>query len=182
MSGAIFAVVGPSGAGKDTLLEAAKARLPGLHLVRRAITRPEAAGGERFEAVSEAEFARRLAEGGFALHWRAHGLGYGIPASVRDVAAAGGRVVFNGSRAMLPEAALAFPGLRIIHVTASDAALASRLNARGRETAEDIAARLGRARLPLPGGLDIIEIDNSGPLDAAVAAMVEALQARRIEA
>ena len=34
----------------------------------------------------------------------------------------------------------------------------------------------------LPGGLDIIEIDNSGPLDAAVAAMVEALQARKIEA
>lgn len=182
MSGAIFAVVGPSGAGKDTLLEAAKRELPELHLVRRVITRPEAAGSENFEGVSEEEFNRRLATGAFALHWRAHGLGYGIPASVREVLAQGGRVVFNGSRAMLQEAALAFRGLRVIHVTARDAILAERLGARGREAAQDIAARLERAKLPLPDGLNITEIDNSGPLENAVAELIRLLQPENVRA
>ncbi|WP_306006397.1 phosphonate metabolism protein/1,5-bisphosphokinase (PRPP-forming) PhnN [Aquicoccus porphyridii] len=175
MSGAIFAIVGPSGAGKDTLMQAAAARLPGLYLVRRVITRAEDAGGEEFEGITEAEFSTRLARGEFALHWQAHGLRYGIPASVLGHLARGKTVLFNGSRAMLDDAARAFPGLRVIHITASDAVLAQRLHARDRETAPDIAARLTRARLPLPEGLDVTEIDNSGPLDAALDRLISIL-------
>lgn len=166
--GGIFAIVGPSGAGKDTLMEALAARFPKVHLVRRVITRAQEAGGERFEGVSEAEFDRRLARGDFALHWPAHGFRYGIPASVRDRLAEGKTVLFNGSRAMLDEAQRAFPGLTVIHVTARPEVLAARLTARGRETQAEIAERLERARLKLPEGMKMIEIDNSGPLEAAV--------------
>ena len=175
MSGAIFAIVGPSGVGKDTLMEAAKTCLPTLHLARRVITRPEAAGGEGFEGVSEAEFARRLARGDFALHWRAHGLSYGIPSTVIDLLNAGDSVLFNGSRAMLAEAATAFPDLKVIHVTARDEVLAGRLAGRDRESSEQIAARLERAKLPLPPGLDITRIDNSGSLEDAIEALVHVL-------
>ncbi|MBC7181481.1 MAG: phosphonate metabolism protein/1,5-bisphosphokinase (PRPP-forming) PhnN, partial [Roseovarius sp.] len=58
--GRAFAVVGPSGAGKDTLIDAARAARPDLQVIRRVITRPEALGGEDFEGVSEVEFDRRL--------------------------------------------------------------------------------------------------------------------------
>ena len=68
----LFPVVGPSGAGKDTLMAAAAAR-PGVALVRRVITRPAAAGGEDFDGVTPAEFARRRAACDFALDWQAHG-------------------------------------------------------------------------------------------------------------
>lgn len=176
MSGRLFAIVGPSGAGKDTLMQAAADRLPGLHLVRRVITRPESAGGEAFEGVTEEAFEARAAGGGFVLHWRAHGLRYGIPASVREVLEAGHPALFNGSRAMLGQADVMFPGLRVIHVTARPGVLAERLRARGRETEEDIAARLERAALPLPPGLDVTEIDNSGALEPAVARLVALLQ------
>lgn len=182
MSGAIFAIVGPSGAGKDTLIEAMRTHLPDLHVVRRVITRPESVGGEAFEGVSEAEFERRLARGAFTLDWRAHGLRYGIPATVNEVLARGSRVLFNGSRAMLDEAARVFPNLHVIHVTASDRVLSERLGTRGREDAADVAARLERAKLSLPEGLDVIEIDNSGALDDAVAALVEALAPRAQDA
>ncbi|MBC7133942.1 Ribose 1,5-bisphosphate phosphokinase PhnN [Pseudoruegeria aquimaris] len=176
MPGALFAIVGPSGAGKDTLMRAAAQRLPALHLVRRVITRPSAAGGEDFEGVSEAEFARRLAAGEFVLHWQAHGLRYGIPAQVREVLGEGRQAIFNGSRAMLAEARAQFPALRVIHVTARPEVLAARLAARGRESTEDIAARLARAEIGLPAGIEAIEIDNSGALEAAVEALVAALQ------
>ena len=176
MSG-IFAVVGPSGVGKDTLMDAVAARLPEVHLVRRVITRPEAAGGEDFECVTEAEFARRLADGAFALHWRAHGLSYGIPAGVRERLAAGETLLFNGSRAALSAADRAFPELEVIHVTARPEVLAARLAGRGRETAAEIEERLERADLALPDGLTLHEIDNSGALEDAVAALVRIVRA-----
>lgn len=175
MSG-IYVIVGPSGVGKDTLMEAVSARLPQVELVRRVITRPEAAGGEVFEGVSEAEFERRRARGDFVLHWQAHGMSYGIARSILARVAEGRAVVFNGSRAMLGEAAQALPGLTIIHVTARPDVLAARLAGRNRETAEEIAQRLARAALPLPEGLDVVEIDNSGPLEEAVEALVRRIQ------
>lgn len=179
MTGGLFAVVGPSGAGKDTLMEAVAARRPEVRLVRRVITRPSSAGGEVFEGVTEEDFAARVAAGGFALHWRAHGLGYGVPVSVESDLAAGRMMLCNLSRAVLPDAAERFPGMRVLHVTARPEVLAGRLAARGRESAGDIAARLTRAGYPLPGGLRVTEIDNSGALEEAVAQMLAALQPAR---
>ena len=84
----IFAVVGPSGAGKDTLIQGALAARPDLRLVRRVITRPTDAGGEDFEGVTEDDFAARRRAGDFALHWQAHGLSYGIPKAQASTAPA----------------------------------------------------------------------------------------------
>ena len=176
MGGRLFALVGPSGAGKDTLLAAASAARPDLVIVQRVITRPESAGGEPFEGVTPAEFARRNAAGLFALHWQAHGLCYGVPVGIHADLDAGHDVIFNGSRGMLTEACRQFPDLRVILVTAPVPVLAARLAARGRETAQDIAARLERAGFALPEGLNISQIDNSGVLEDAVAMFLAALQ------
>ena len=88
----IAAVVGPSGAGKDTLIEGALAAWPGLRLARRVITRPSDAGGEDFAGVTPAAFARMQQAGLFALDWQAHGLSYAIP---RDQLAGGRRHLFE---------------------------------------------------------------------------------------
>src|ERR1700733_8682480 len=140
-------VVGPSGAGKDTLLNAARDALSGnprFRFVQRVITRPADPAGEDHEPVTEAEFIAR----DFALHWQAHGLRYGIPADVADDVASGVVVVANVSRAVIAEAAARFP-VRVIEVTAPPRILAERLAVRGRETEADIAARLART-VPLP--------------------------------
>jgi len=175
-AGRLFAVVGPSGVGKDTLMAAVAARRPDLYLVRRVITRAPDAGGEAFDAVSVPEFERLRAAGAFALDWQAHGLCYGIPIGI-DVALAAGRdVLFNGSRGILAEAAARYPGLRVLHVTARPETLARRLAGRGRETVRQIAARLDRAGYALPPGLRVTEIANDGPLEDAVCALLAALQ------
>lgn len=176
IEGALIAVVGPSGAGKDTLMSAAAQARPDIVLIRRVITRRAEAGGEDFEGVTAAEFARRDAAGSFVLTWEAHGLRYGIPATVREDLGAGRSVLFNGSRSVLPEALALFPGLRVILVTAAPEILARRLAARGREAPEDVAARLSRAGFAMPPGLPVTEVRNDGHLSEATAAFLAALQ------
>lgn len=176
MMGQLFAVVGPSGAGKDTLIEAARQARPDLLIVRRVITRPEALGGEDFEGVTEAQFATRKARGEFALDWRAHGLRYGVPAIQIAERLAGRDVLFNGSRAALDAAAVIFPDLVVIRVTAPSTVLMERLLARGRETREEIAARVQRASYEVPAGLSVIDVSNDGPLETGVARFLDALQ------
>jgi phosphonate metabolism protein PhnN/1,5-bisphosphokinase (PRPP-forming) len=169
----IFAVVGPSGAGKDTLIAGALRARPDLRLVRRVITRPSSAGGEDFEGVSEREFANRKAQGDFALDWQAHGLSYGIP---RAQIEGEGDVLFNGSRAALALAAKVFPGLRVILVTAPDHVLAARLAARGRESVAEISDRLDRAAFTLPDGIHAETVVNDGTPEAGIARLLAALQ------
>lgn len=105
-----------------------------------------------------------MAAGGFALHWNAHGLRYGIPAAIDADLEEGRDVIFNGSRAVLPLAHKVYPTLAILHVTATPATLAGRLAARGRESAEEIEKRLARANYDIAPDLPVREIRNDGRL------------------
>lgn len=175
MSGRLIAVVGPSGVGKDTVMEAMAATDPRLGLARRVITRPGSAGGESFDAVDVARFEAMRAGDQFALWWEAHGLHYGIPARVDADLAAGRDMLANLSRGVLVAAQDRFASLVIIALRADPAVLAARLAARGREDASDIRRRLARAGSGLPEGVCAIEIDNSADLDATVQSALAAL-------
>ncbi len=160
-------VVGPSGAGKDTLLSALRDSLPPetrVRFARREITRPASASEDNIE-ITEAAFEAKQKAGGYALSWRAHGLCYGIDAGVLADVASGLTVIASISRAVLAEAAPLRP--RVIEITASPAILADRLAGRGRETAEQIAERLSR-QVPIPAGMDVVTILNDGTIEDAV--------------
>ena len=89
--GRLVLVVGPSGAGKDTLLGLAKAACEGNHDIvfpRRVVTR-EASSAEDNVAVTSDEFRRGLGHGDFAAHWEAHGLSYALPAEINEDIRAG---------------------------------------------------------------------------------------------
>lgn len=178
-SGPMVLVVGPSGGGKDTLLDGARAALAGdprFAFVRRCITRPAGAGGEIHEALHERDFAAREIEGAFALSWRANDLKYGLPrAAIEPVIGRGDCAIANASRGIVEEARSVFRDLRVVLVTASPDILARRLAGRGRETEQDIAARLVRGGAFDTTGCDVV-IRNDGAPAAAVAAFVTALR------
>ena len=162
MRGRLIAVVGASGAGKDTVIAYARERLEGgVLFVRRSITR-SADPHEDHEPLSREAFTRREAAGGFCATWDAHGLRYGIPAEAAVHVGNGGTAVLNGSRRALSMLHGVFARVRVVEVEASEAIRAVRLAARAREEDALIRRRLGRATMDYPGRGSAIRIVNEG--------------------
>jgi len=178
--GVLFLVVGPSGAGKDTLIAAARDTLaddPAFVFARRDITRPADAGGEDHESVSLSTFEVRESAGDYALSWRAHSLCYGVPGSIRAELEAGRHVVVNVSRAVIGAAIESFARVKVVLVTAPESVLRARLIARGREGAADQAHRVKRFDAAIPDNADVIIVDNTGTVANGANALIAALQA-----
>ena len=174
--GCFVAVVGPSGAGKDTLMRLAATKLqddPTIRFARRTVTRTADAAIEDHDELSPEDFDAAERAGGFCLSWRAHDLRYGLSADLNDALDAGRTIVANVSRRVLGAAAERFSRLVVVEVTAPRRLLVERLAARGREAAADIEARLSRqVELATPAGAEgIYRIVNDGHPEAAATAL-----------
>jgi ribose 1,5-bisphosphokinase len=144
--GRLVLVVGPSGAGKDTLLGLAKAGCAENHDIvfpRRIVTR-EASSAEDNVAVTLDEFRRGLDHANFAAHWEAHGLSYALPAEINDDIRAGRTVVVNVSRMVIAALRHAYANVVVVAITAPPDVLAQRLAARARHSDGNIHERLER--------------------------------------
>jgi ribose 1,5-bisphosphokinase len=162
--GRLIYVVGPSGAGKDTVLSWVKQHLTGgapVMFARRAITRPAFPGGEAHLPMTPEEFFAAQAHGDFAMSWRANGQCYGIGAEIRIWLASGLTVVVSGSREYLPNAMRDFPDLEVAVITAPQSVLRTRLQSRGRESGPIIEQRLNR-QFALPPARVSLEVVNDG--------------------
>ena len=145
--GRLVLVVGPSGAGKDTLLRLAQADCADDHEVvfpRRVVTRASSADEDNI-AVSPDEFARAREHGDFAVHWDAHGHSYALPLEINDDIRAGRAVVVNVSRTVIAALRQAYANVIVIAITAPPDVLAQRLAARARGSDGNIADRLARS-------------------------------------
>jgi ribose 1,5-bisphosphokinase len=176
--GALVLVVGPSGAGKDTLMDAARLALAGddrFSFARRLITRPAMAGAEDHDSCSETAFAEAQARGELALSWRAHGLCYGIPVTALQGVAQGRVVIVNISRGIIAQAERLAQRTVVINITAPNAVLAKRLAARGRESEADIATRLAREAPLATERARLVAIQNDRSVAEAAAEFVALL-------
>ncbi|WP_449432462.1 phosphonate metabolism protein/1,5-bisphosphokinase (PRPP-forming) PhnN [Pseudomonas putida] len=181
MAGRLIYLIGPSGSGKDSLLDAAREPLAerGCRIVRRVITRSAQALGEAAEAVSTERFNEMQAQGEFALSWFANGLHYGIPKALDQWLGDGHDVLINGSRGHLSQAQARYPGLLAVLLCVDQAVLRQRLLARGRESAQEVELRLARnaqfADDLLADHPSLLRLDNSGALQHTVARLLQRL-------
>jgi ribose 1,5-bisphosphokinase len=174
VGGRLILVVGPSGAGKDTLINRARAALANdasFVFVRRVVTRPSSVW-EEHDSVTPQAFAEALAAGEFALAWKAHGLDYGLPRTIEEAMAAGHSVVCNVSRRIIAAARQRYTDVKVVYVDAPADVLAQRLRARGRET--DVEHREQRQTGFAAPEADVV-IDNGGDIETAVTAFLRAL-------
>jgi thymidine phosphorylase len=178
--GTFFLVVGPSGAGKDSLIDGARALLEptGRYVfARRVVTRPAGSPGEDHEAATDEAFDAREARGDFLITWGAHGLRYGLPAELKRLVEAGRNVIANGSRATIAALAARLPRFVVVEVTAPPEVLAARIAGRGRESGEAIEKRLSRTVEPRPEGIRAATICNDQSVEIGIERFVAAVEA-----
>lgn len=168
-------VVGPSGAGKDSVIRGAEATLkndPRFYFARRMVTRNALQAGEI--NISAEAFRQRAESGYFAKTWNAHQLSYGLPWSeLQPQNAAVQIIIANVSRTVLNDL-LAEYGGHVLYITASSTEIRRRLEKRHRETAASINQRL-RRHIPLSEQLPMTTIHNNGLLEDAIKQCVHSL-------
>jgi ribose 1,5-bisphosphokinase len=176
MAGGFVLVVGPSGAGKDTLIALVRDALaddPRFLFPRRVVTR-ESSAAEAHDTLDAAAFDAAERAGAFCLAWRAHGLGYGIPHSAGQAAREGRVVVCNVSRTVIAAARESLPGVSVVEVTAPPEVLEARVAARRRDSDGDPRARTRRQVEPAAADLVILNI---GAPEAGAARLLAHLRA-----
>lgn len=184
--GALVAVVGPSGAGKDTLIALAQRIIgdhPAVVFPRRIVTR-ESAAAEEHDSVSPEEFDRGLGQGAFAFWWDAHGHRYGLPVAVDHHIGFGRTVVCNVSRAVVPGLRRRYERCTVVMIDAPREIRRARILARSRATDGTPEARLDRASLANDALAPDLVIDNSGAAHVGglmLAALVLDLTPRRAQ-
>ena len=176
-SGNFFFVVGPSGAGKDSLIDGARQQLDPAQFIfaTRTITRPADSGGEAHQACTQSEFTLLQQQGKFLITWQAHNLSYGLPSALLEALGTGQHVIANGSRAMVAHLSARVPNLVVVEIGAPAGILAQRLAQRGRESADDVAKRLARKAEPYPEGTRVLRVTNDQTPAIGVSRFVAAL-------
>jgi ribose 1,5-bisphosphokinase len=148
VSGKLILVVGPSGAGKDSVIRYAMEKFkndPRFIFPRRVITRQADIAAEDHDTMDVIAFLAVKSQGGFALSWQAHDLHYGVPAQINSELDAGRHVIINVSRTVLPDMPKLYPNYIMVEVTASHEILAARIAARGRATDGNAVKRASRS-------------------------------------
>ncbi|MGC2319181.1 MAG: phosphonate metabolism protein/1,5-bisphosphokinase (PRPP-forming) PhnN [Bradyrhizobium sp.] len=164
--GRLVLVVGPSGAGKDTLLGLARAACAedgDVVFPRRVVTR-EASPFEDNEQVSLSAFGQAIGRGDFAVHWEAHGHCYALPRAIDDDIRAGRTVVANVSRTVVDAIRRAYLDVVVVSITAPPEILAERVATRARSSDGLVVDRLNRAIGGVAAAADVTII-NVGSVD-----------------
>ena len=171
----LIVISGPSGAGKDTVMQRMKERGLPFHFVVTATTRPKRANevhGRDYWFVSKEEFARIINDDKLIEHAIVYGDYKGIPKQqVREALASGMDVIMRidvqGAetvRRMAPEA------LMIFLTTNNEEELVQRLETRKTETVDSLAIRIATARKELKrvDAFDYVIVNHDFRLDETV--------------
>ena len=168
--GRLFFVVGPSGVGKDALLQWVQTQMPDdakSIFARRSITRPIHVS-EAHETMTSDEFLQAEEDGCFSMTWQANDTRYGIRRGIEADLKAGRDVIVNGSREYIAQLRELFPLAKVIWIIADPELIRKRIENRQRESGSALACRLLRsAAFTAKEDDNITYIDNSGPIEIA---------------
>ncbi len=180
----LVVISGPSGAGKDALIERMKEKGMPLHFVVTATTRPkreDEVEGMDYIFVSMSEFAEMIERQELLEYAIVYGDYKGIPKQqVRDALASGEDVIMRVDvqgaatvRRLAPEAILIF-------LTApSEEQLVMRLRRRKTESSEQLKIRIATSRQEMKrlGEFDYVVVNHQDRLDEAVSQVASIIQA-----
>jgi len=180
----LIVISGPSGVGKDALIQRMKRRQQPFHFVVTATDRAPRPGeidGQDYHFVSTDEFRRMIEQDELLEHAVVYGQHKGIPKpQVREALASGRDVVMRLDVQGASTIRRLIPGAILIFLTASsEAELIERLHRRRGDTPEQIEQRIMVAQEELKRLLafDYLVTNRDGELDRAVDAVLAIIQA-----
>ena len=179
-SSLLVVISGPSGVGKDTVLERMKGLARTWYFVVTATTRPKRPGekdGVDYIFVTPSQFQALVDEDGLLEHAEVYGRSYGVPRAQVEEALASGRDVIvkpdvQGARTLRSKV----PGALLIFLAPPDMdELERRLRERKSETAEDMERRIQTATEEMEARpeFDYVVVNHSGRLEETVADIEE---------
>ncbi|NOH00877.1 MAG: guanylate kinase [Chloroflexi bacterium] len=171
----LIVVSGPSGVGKDTVVQRMKERGFPFHFVVTATTRekrPAEVHGRDYWFVSKEEFARMIEQNELIEYAIVYGDYKGIPkAQVREALASGKDVVMRLDVQGAETVRKLAPGALLIFITCeTEEELERRLHLRKTESADSLALRIATARKELQriGAFDYVIVNQDFHLDDTV--------------
>jgi len=167
MSGLWVFVCGPSGAGKDSVMNWAAEQLaanPNIIFARRMVTRPAHPGSDH-DPVTPDKFSTLMDSAELVWHWQAHGFHYGIDAHYAAEVSAGRVVVVNGSREHASGLEVS-EKIRVVQIMAEPDQLAHRLEKRGRDLPHEVERRRVRNTLYADLRVDLTIVNQGALADA----------------
>ncbi len=171
----LLVISGPSGVGKDSLVEGIKGRGVNFHFVVTATSRPPRPGeteGVDYFFVSEHRFEEMIEQDELIEHALVYGQYKGVPKQqVRNALASGKDVVMRLDVQGATTVKRLIPGAILLFLSASsEEELIDRLRKRSTEDSQQIQRRIDMARAEMEqiDRFDYVVINRDGELDAAV--------------
>ncbi|RJQ48618.1 MAG: guanylate kinase [Gammaproteobacteria bacterium] len=185
MTGTLYIVAAPSGAGKSSLVQTLIKTTPNLAASISCTTRPMRHGeqdGVHYHFVSDADFSARLAQGDFLEHAVVFGHRYGTSRSfVEERLLQGLDVILTidwqgarGVRMAQPDC------VSIFILPPSRKALRERLAARGQDSADTIEQRMAAARDEIAHYPEFDYLVLNDDFESALADLQAIIRARRL--
>jgi guanylate kinase len=185
MSGDLFVVVAPSGAGKTSLVNAMLAGEPAIRLSVSCTTRAPREGeveGREYRFIGRAAFEAMIAAGDFLEHAEVYGNYYGTSrAWIEGELAQGHDVLLEIDWQGARQVRALFPhmiGVFILPPSLEE--LRRRLTARGKDSPESIARRMASAREEISHVLEFEYIIINEQFDVALADLQAVVRAARL--
>ncbi|MBN2386347.1 MAG: guanylate kinase [Anaerolineales bacterium] len=180
----LIVISGPSGVGKDSVVERMKTRGLPFHFVVTATTRARRENevhGKDYFFVSKEEFARMIEQDELIEYAIVYSDYKGIPKQqVRQALASGKDAVMRlDVQGAATVRKLAAEAVLIFLMTESEEELVQRLKGRKTDTAEDLSLRIATARQELKRAaeFDYVVVNADGQLDQTVATVMAIIDA-----
>lgn len=175
--GTLYLIVGPTGSGKQALVDAVLQSRPDIRRAPLIVSAPNNQNMCAVGAISPERFLDLMRRGAFALQWDCDGVRYGLTHESTRQLEDGQSLILCGDTLLIEKAREVYPTVRVIYITARMDILRRRLTSMAYGSDVEIDMHLAQSERMRPKDREIVTVDTSDSIAAGAKALMGALPA-----